>query len=106
LITGNFAGAGLPDGIFSYQKSNFGNFLDGNEMENVGIFYRLSVIVWSFGILYPVLVYICTYCIKKNLATLMWLLRFYYHINIWNIMTMLSIVPTEWLEKMLKVILA
>jgi hypothetical protein len=29
--------AGLPDGIFSYQKSQFGYILEGLGMENVGI---------------------------------------------------------------------
>jgi hypothetical protein len=31
---------GLPDdGISAYQKSQYGNILEGSEMENVGIFY-------------------------------------------------------------------
>jgi hypothetical protein len=30
---------GLPDSIFSDQKSNFGSFLEGLAMEDVGIFY-------------------------------------------------------------------
>jgi hypothetical protein len=29
----------LPDGLFSYLKSQFGYILEGPEMENVGIFY-------------------------------------------------------------------
>jgi hypothetical protein len=31
--------AGLPDGLFSYQKSKFGYILEVLGMENVGIFY-------------------------------------------------------------------
>jgi hypothetical protein len=31
--------AGLPVGIFAYQKFHFGCFLEGLGMENVGIFY-------------------------------------------------------------------
>jgi hypothetical protein len=30
---------GLPDGIFFIQKSEFGNILEGHEMENVGLFF-------------------------------------------------------------------
>jgi hypothetical protein len=30
---------GLPDGIFSNQKSQYGYILEGLAMENVGIFY-------------------------------------------------------------------
>jgi hypothetical protein len=29
----------LPDGIFAYQKSRFGNIFEGLGIENVGIFY-------------------------------------------------------------------
>jgi hypothetical protein len=71
---------GLPDGIFSNQKSKFGSILEGIAMEAVGIFHGHVVyfkavwyICWPFGIFYigiwyifPVLV--C--CTKKNLATL------------------------------------
>jgi hypothetical protein len=32
-------GPGLPDGLFSYQKSKYGQFLEGLAMEDVGIFY-------------------------------------------------------------------
>jgi hypothetical protein len=31
--------AGLPDGLFKDQKSQFGNILEGLEMKNVGILY-------------------------------------------------------------------
>jgi hypothetical protein len=31
----------LPDGIFSNQKSNFGQILEGLGMKKVGIFYGL-----------------------------------------------------------------
>jgi hypothetical protein len=48
--------AGLPDGLFYYQKSQFGYILEGLGMENVGIFYdHLEYIMafwynlWRFG---------------------------------------------------------
>jgi hypothetical protein len=43
---------GVPDGIFSYQKFQFGNSMERLGMENVGIF------LWSLGILYSHLVYL------------------------------------------------
>jgi hypothetical protein len=74
---------GLPDGIFSYDASQFGYILEGLRMENVdifrnnfrqfGVFYINLVhfisfwcILRSFDIFLPVL--LC--CSKKNLATL------------------------------------
>jgi hypothetical protein len=55
---------GLPDGIFSYQKSQFGYILEGHAMEDVGIFYGHLVhltaiwnILWTFN---GYLVYIFT----------------------------------------------
>jgi hypothetical protein len=71
----------LPDGIFSNQKFQFGQNLEGLAGENFGIFYGRVVyftvkwydlwpfgtFVWSLGIyIFPVLV--C--CAEKNLATL------------------------------------
>jgi hypothetical protein len=48
---------GLPDGLFSNQKSQFGLILQGLAMENLGIFYdhlvyftAIGNILWSFGI--------------------------------------------------------
>jgi hypothetical protein len=48
---------GLPDGIFSYQKYQFGYILVGLLMENVGIFdvelvyfVTLWYVLWHFGI--------------------------------------------------------
>jgi hypothetical protein len=48
--------AGLPDGIFSDLKSQFGKILEGHAIEDVGIFYEHSVyftairyILWTFG---------------------------------------------------------
>jgi hypothetical protein len=32
--------AGLPDGVFSYQKYQLGDILEGLGMENSGIFYE------------------------------------------------------------------
>jgi hypothetical protein len=77
LKTRNFdVRTGLPDGLFSNQKSQFGKILEGLILENVvpfGIFYGhlgYFMTIWytlcSFGTFFPVLVS----CTKKNLATL------------------------------------
>jgi hypothetical protein len=43
----------LPDGIFSYQKSQFGKILEGLGIENVGIFYcSVEFYLRPFGILF------------------------------------------------------
>jgi hypothetical protein len=54
---------GLPDGIFSDQKSKLGFILEGVEMENVGIFsghleYIMAIwyIIWPLGNLNGLLV--------------------------------------------------
>jgi hypothetical protein len=48
--------AGLPDGIFSNQKFQFGKILEGLLMEDVGIFMAIWPILRSFGyILWPFL---------------------------------------------------
>jgi hypothetical protein len=54
----------LPDGIFSNQKSQFGEILVGLAMEDVGIFYDLLVfftaicsLVRAFGVCYGNLLY-------------------------------------------------
>jgi hypothetical protein len=61
LQTGHFKNGllqrtGLPDGIFSNQKSQFGKILEGLAMEDVGIFNDHLVqftviwyILWPFG---------------------------------------------------------
>jgi hypothetical protein len=56
--------AGLPDGLFSNQKSKFGYILKGLAMEDDGIFYGHLVhftvfcyILWAFGIVRGNLVY-------------------------------------------------
>jgi hypothetical protein len=39
----------LPDGIFSNQKSQFGQILEGLEIENIGIFYghlEYITVIW------------------------------------------------------------
>jgi hypothetical protein len=48
---------GLPDGLFSNQKSKFGSILEGLEMEDVGKYYRHLLhftvscyFLWTFGI--------------------------------------------------------
>jgi hypothetical protein len=46
---------GLPDGIFSIQKSQFEYILKGLEMEGVGIF------IWPFVILCGHLVFLCPF---------------------------------------------
>jgi hypothetical protein len=48
---------GLLDGIFSYQKSQFGYILEGLGMQNVGIFYDKWNILQPFGIFYCPLEY-------------------------------------------------
>jgi hypothetical protein len=58
--------AGLPDGIFSKQKSQFGSILEGFGIENyfhVAIWNMYITAIWQLGgIFAPVLVY----CIKKS----------------------------------------
>jgi hypothetical protein len=56
--------SGLPDGLFSNQKSHFGLILEGLRMENVVIFYdhleyftAIWYNVWPFGIVCGNLVY-------------------------------------------------
>jgi hypothetical protein len=60
-------GAGLPDGIFSYQKSEFGYILNGPGMDFAGIFYGqwvyfapIGYVSWPFGIFLGRLVHIFT----------------------------------------------
>jgi hypothetical protein len=48
---------GLPDGIFSYQKSEFGDIGKGLEMENVGMFYGYLEYFTDMGIFCVDLVY-------------------------------------------------
>jgi hypothetical protein len=57
-------GPGLPDGIFSNQKSQFGYKLEGLAMEDFGIFYghfvyfkAIGYILWLFSIFYGYLLY-------------------------------------------------
>jgi hypothetical protein len=70
---------GLPDGLFSNQKSQFGYIWEGLRIENAGLFYGhleyftlIWYIIWQFVNIVviwhisPILVY----CVKKNLATL------------------------------------
>jgi hypothetical protein len=73
----------LPDGLFSYQKSKFGQIFEGLRWENVALIYgRLEYFtnIWDvlrpFGTFcanlvdfFPVLVS----CTKKNLATLLFI---------------------------------
>jgi hypothetical protein len=72
-------GPGLPDGLFSNQKSKFGYILEALAVGDVGIFYGHLVqfmvfcyILWTFEIVRGNLVYfsVLVFCIKKNLATL------------------------------------
>jgi hypothetical protein len=58
------AAAGLPDGKFQNQKSQFGQILEGLAIKDVGIFYgrlvyftAICYILWSLGISYGYLVY-------------------------------------------------
>jgi hypothetical protein len=57
--------SGLPDGIFSNQKSRFGYILEGLAMEDVGTLYGYLVYftaiwysLWLFGIIYGYLIFI------------------------------------------------
>jgi hypothetical protein len=71
-------GSGMPDGVFSNQKSKFWEIL-GLAMEDVvyfmdtwSVFMAIWYILWTFGIFCGNLVYfprmlVC--CTKKNLAT-------------------------------------
>jgi hypothetical protein len=73
--------AGLPDGLFSNQKSKFGEILEGLAMKDVGIFYKHLVhftvfryILLTFGTVRGNLVHfspVLVFCTKKNLATLL-----------------------------------
>jgi hypothetical protein len=72
--------AGLPDGLFSNQKSKLGLFFGGTctrrcwyILWTLGPFYGLLLYFmeiwygsWKFGVFFTVLVF----CTKKNLATL------------------------------------
>jgi hypothetical protein len=73
------AAAGLPDSLFSNQKSQCGKKYRGLRLENgyifglfglfygyLGFFMTIRYILCSFGTFFPVLVS----CTKKNLATL------------------------------------
>jgi hypothetical protein len=72
--------AGLPDGIFFYQKSQFGNILKGLGMYNVWYTYFISigkvyghlVCFWHFGVICGHLVYFPLFGMlyQENLATL------------------------------------
>jgi hypothetical protein len=69
---------GLPDGLFSNRKSQFGLILEGFRLDwkilwpfgisyiDSGYFMTIGYILYSFGTFFPVLVS----CTKKNLATL------------------------------------
>jgi hypothetical protein len=57
LINGRFFSifqpkTGLPDGLFSSQKSKFGQILEGLAMKDVGIVY-----IWTLGPYYGLLLY-------------------------------------------------
>jgi hypothetical protein len=52
---------GLPDGIFSDQKSEVGYILEGLLIEDVGIVYVPLVYCWPFGIFCGHLVYIIVF---------------------------------------------
>jgi hypothetical protein len=77
---------GLPDGLFSNQKSQFGKNSQGLRLENIDIFYGhleysmpIWKILWPFGIFYYHLAQfvfiwyifsVLVSCNEKNLATL------------------------------------
>jgi hypothetical protein len=73
----NFVSAGLPDGLFSNQKSKFGQILEGSELKMLVYFMTIWNILFKnmviFGIVWGHLVYLSnfgTFGPKKNLATL------------------------------------
>jgi hypothetical protein len=63
---------GLPDGIFSNQKSEFWHIFEGLVLENVGEFYDYLVYLLNFIAIWYIfghLGYLVS-CTEKNLATL------------------------------------
>jgi hypothetical protein len=69
--------AGLPDGLFSNQKSKFGYILEGHGMDNVFAFYyhlKYFMAIWynllQFGIVCGIFSQFWYVWTKKNLATL------------------------------------
>jgi hypothetical protein len=72
----------LPDGIFAYQKSQFGHILEGLGIKNVGTFYcnfeyctSIWYIYYYVGVYFDHFVYfppILVYLTDKNLAALFW----------------------------------
>jgi hypothetical protein len=72
----------LPDGLLSYQKSQFGYIFEG--MENVCTFYDALeyftatwCILWQFGTVFGHVVHFFLFWYvwtKKNLATPVWML--------------------------------
>jgi hypothetical protein len=72
---------GLPDGLFSNQKPQFGLILEGLGIKNVGIFYdhleyvmAICYNLWRFDLVCHHLVYFLPFWYiwtKKNLATLL-----------------------------------
>jgi hypothetical protein len=43
----SMSGTGLPDGLFSNQKSLFGKILEGLRLENVDVFYAHFIEIWD-----------------------------------------------------------
>jgi hypothetical protein len=55
--------SGLPDGLFSNQKTQFGLILEGLRLEKVYIFFMaIWNILWIFGIFYNHLVHFVFIC--------------------------------------------
>jgi hypothetical protein len=56
---------GLPDGIFSHQKSQFGSIMEGFGLENVCILYDhmeyFTAMLWPFGLFYGHLLYFSSF---------------------------------------------
>jgi hypothetical protein len=71
---------GLPNGVFSYRKSQFGYIFEGLGMETDAIFIDIAnvftvtwYILWQFGIFcdhFGIFFHVLVCCTKKNLATL------------------------------------
>jgi hypothetical protein len=72
---------GLPDGLFSNQTPTFGEFWKAFEWKMIISFMTIWYTFWSFALFYGNLLHlvdicyiipILVYCIKKNLATLLY----------------------------------
>jgi hypothetical protein len=85
--------AGLPDGTFSYQKSQFGQILEGLGMVNVGIVYGLLEYFTVILYIYIVVIWnmIRSFCIFSGHLVYFWSFYIFcghwvYFVVIWYIL--------------------